>query len=79
MFAWLPFDMPGIDPNIIYHQLHVNHASKPVVHKRRNFAPERVSIIEAEIDKLLAAGFFEEVSYSEWLANVVLVAKHRPQ
>ncbi|KAI5352941.1 hypothetical protein L3X38_005833 [Prunus dulcis] len=90
MFAWSPSDMPGIDPDIICHRLHVNPASKPVVQKRRNFAPERVAIIEAEIDKLLAAGFIEEVFYSEWLANVVLVAKqekgkwrvrrlHRPQ
>ncbi|CAL8990805.1 unnamed protein product [Prunus brigantina] len=75
MFAWSPSDMPGIDPNIICHRLHVNPAYKPVAQKRRNFAPERVAIIEAEIDKLLAAGFVEEVSYSEWLANVVLVAK----
>ncbi|CAL8122675.1 unnamed protein product [Prunus armeniaca] len=75
MFAWSPSDMLGIDPNIICHRLHVNHASNPVVQKRRNFAPERVAIIEAEIDKLLAPGFIEKVSYSEWLANVVLVAK----
>ncbi|KAI5350229.1 hypothetical protein L3X38_003120 [Prunus dulcis] len=61
MFAWSPSDMPGIDPDIICHRLHVNPASKPVVQKRRNFAPERVAIIEAEIDKLLAAGFIEEL------------------
>ncbi|KAI5338472.1 hypothetical protein L3X38_017743 [Prunus dulcis] len=67
--------MPGIDPQIICHCLHVNPAIKPVAQKRRNFAHERVAIIEAEIDKLLAAGFIEEVSYAEWLANVVLVAK----
>ncbi|CAL2270520.1 unnamed protein product [Prunus armeniaca] len=67
--------MPGIDPQIICHRLHVNPAVKPVAQKRRNFAPERVAIIEAEIDKLLVAGFIEEVSYAEWLANVVLVAK----
>ncbi|CAL8176007.1 unnamed protein product [Prunus armeniaca] len=90
MFAGLPSDIPGIDPNIICHRLHVNPASKPMVQKRRNFTPERVAIIEAEIDKLLTAGFIEEVSYSEWLANVVLVVKqengkwrvrrlHRPQ
>ncbi|CAL9017512.1 unnamed protein product [Prunus brigantina] len=75
VFAWSPSDMPGIDPQIICHRLHVNPAIKPVAQKRRNFAPERVAIIEAEIDKLLAAGFIEEVSYAEWLANVVLVAK----
>ncbi|CAL2262907.1 unnamed protein product [Prunus armeniaca] len=66
VFAWSPSDMPGIDPQIICHRLHVNPAIKPVAQKRRNFAPERVAIIEAEIDKLLVA---------EWLANVVLVAK----
>ncbi|CAL9004827.1 unnamed protein product [Prunus brigantina] len=77
VFAWSPSDMPGIDPQIICHRLHVNPAIKPVAQKRRNFAPERVAIIEAEIDKLLAAGFIEEVSYAEWLANVVLVAKKR--
>ncbi|KAI5324336.1 hypothetical protein L3X38_033409 [Prunus dulcis] len=70
MFVWSPSDMPGIDPNIICHCLHVNPASKPVVQKRRNFAPERVAIIEAEIDKLLAAEFIEEVSYSEWLPTL---------
>ncbi|KAI5350669.1 hypothetical protein L3X38_003560 [Prunus dulcis] len=31
--------------------------------------------IISEIDKLLAAGFIEEVSYAEWLTNVVLVVK----
>ncbi|KAI5334238.1 hypothetical protein L3X38_024371 [Prunus dulcis] len=67
--------MPGIDPQIICHRLHVNLAIKPVAQKRRNFAPKQVAIIEAEIDKLLAAAFIQEVSYAEWLANVVLVAK----
>ncbi|XP_016648291.1 PREDICTED: uncharacterized protein LOC103326881 [Prunus mume] len=67
--------MPGIDPQIIYHRLHVNPAIKPVMQKRRNFTPERVVIIETEIDKLLAAGFIEEVSCAKWLVNVVLVAK----
>ncbi|CAL9000951.1 unnamed protein product [Prunus brigantina] len=75
MFTWSPSDIPGIDPNVICHWLHVNPTSKPMVQKRRNFAPERVMIIEAEIDKLLSIGFIEEVSYSEWLANIVLVAK----
>ncbi|KAI5351339.1 hypothetical protein L3X38_004230 [Prunus dulcis] len=43
--------------------------------ERRNFSSERVAIIEAGIDKLLATGFIEEVSYAEWLANVVPIAK----
>ena len=34
-----------------------------------------MAIVEAEIDKLLEAGFIEKVAYSAWLANVVLVMK----
>ncbi|CAL2265576.1 unnamed protein product [Prunus armeniaca] len=67
--------MPDINSNIICHWLHVNLASKPVDKKRDNFTPERVAIIKVEIDKLLAASFIEEFSYSECLANLVLVAK----
>ena len=75
IFAWSLSDMPGIDPKVACHKLHVDPAAKLVIQKRRNFAPERVAIIEAEIDKLLEAGFIEEVAHSAWLANVVLVMK----
>ncbi|KAI5316734.1 hypothetical protein L3X38_036441 [Prunus dulcis] len=61
MFTWSPSDMPSINSNIICYRHHVNLANKPVAQKRRNFAPERVAIIEAEIDKLQAAGFIEEL------------------
>nr|XP_028959519.1 uncharacterized protein LOC114825272 [Malus domestica] len=57
VFAWSPSDMPGIDPKVACHKLHVNPIAKPVIQKRRHFAPERMAIIEAEIDKLLEAGF----------------------
>ncbi|XP_034225500.1 uncharacterized protein LOC117635261 [Prunus dulcis] len=67
--------MPDINLNIICRCLHLNPANKLVVQKRRNFVLKRVAIIEAEIDKLLAAGFIKEVSYSKWLANVVLVVE----
>ncbi|KAM2860026.1 hypothetical protein COP2_025371 [Malus domestica] len=67
--------MPGIDPNVACHNLHVDLTAKPVIQKRRHFALERVAIIEAKIDKLLEAGFIEEVAHSAWLANVVLVMK----
>ncbi|KAM1721515.1 hypothetical protein ACFX12_023052 [Malus domestica] len=74
-FAWSQSDMPGINPEVAYHKLHVNPATKPVIQKRRHFTPERVAIIEVEIDKLLEAEFIEEVTHSAWLANVVLVMK----
>ncbi|KAM2783892.1 hypothetical protein COP1_013330 [Malus domestica] len=67
--------MPDIDPEVACHKLYVDPTTKQVIQKRRHFALERVVIIEVEIDKLLEAGFIEEVAHSAWLANVVLVMK----
>lgn len=67
--------MPDIDPTIACPKLHVDPVAKPVIKKRRHFTPERVAIIEAEINKLLEAEFIEEVTHLAWLANVVLVMK----
>lgn len=67
--------MPEIDLQTIYQRLHVNLANNSVVQKRHNFSPKQVAIIEAEIDKLIVAGFIEEVSFVEWLDNIFLVAK----
>ncbi|KAM1699809.1 hypothetical protein ACFX2K_031112 [Malus domestica] len=69
--------MPGIDPEVACHKLHVDPAAKLVIQKRRHFSLERVAIIEAEIGKLLQAGFIEEVAHSAWLANVVLGIKKK--
>ncbi|XP_070662430.1 uncharacterized protein [Malus domestica] len=75
VFAWSPSDMPGINPKVACHKLHVNLATKPVIQKRRHFVPEQVAIVEVKIDMLLDAGFIEEVAHSTWLANIVLVMK----
>ena len=57
------------------HQLCMSPKHKSVVQKRRAFNPERYETINAEVKKLLAAGFIREVTYPKWLANVVLVKK----
>ena len=67
--------MPGIDPEIIMHQLQVDPSHHPTRHKRRKFAPERDIIINEEVKNLLEAGFIREVQYPEWLANVVVSRK----
>ncbi|XP_074300432.1 uncharacterized protein LOC141631693 [Silene latifolia] len=43
--------------------------------KKRKCAPERNSIINEEVDKLLDVGMIIEVIYPEWLENVVVVQK----
>ncbi|XP_074298915.1 uncharacterized protein LOC141629892 [Silene latifolia] len=67
--------MVGIDPSVISHKLSVNPGCTPVQQKRRKFAAERNEVINKEVDSLLAAGKIREVSYPEWLSNVVVVPK----
>lgn len=64
VFIWSSSNIPNIDPVIACHKLHVDLAAKPVFQKRQHFTPERVAIIEAEIDKLLEARFIDEVVHA---------------
>ena len=57
IFAWSHEDMPGIDPSVIVHRLHVNPDSPPVRQKKRVFAQERDKAVAEEVRKLLEAGF----------------------
>ena len=75
VFAWTAADMPGIDPELITHKLNVDPLRKSVKQKKRNFAPERQEAIKQEVNKLLEAGFIEEIQFPEWLANPVMVKK----
>ena len=34
VFAWTPDDMPGIDPDVISHQMNVNPQFRPVGQKK---------------------------------------------
>ncbi|GKD88525.1 reverse transcriptase domain-containing protein, partial [Tanacetum coccineum] len=44
--------------------------------KKRGQAPERAKAIQAEVQKLVAAGIIREVYYYDWLSNPVMVKKH---
>ena len=67
--------MPGIDPKIACHKLAIDPSFKPVQQKKRRHGQERSEAIKIEVDKLLKAGFIEEVPHTTWLANVVMVKK----
>ncbi|KAL0411838.1 UNVERIFIED_CONTAM: Pro-Pol polyprotein [Sesamum latifolium] len=75
VFAWTPQDLEGINPEVITHHLNINPRVNPVKQKKRHFGPEKDKIIQAEIGKLVAAGHVEEIQFSEWLSNAVLVPK----
>ena len=62
IFAWTLPDMPGIRADIISHWLNVHLEARPVRHKKRHIAPERLRYLEEEeVDKLLEARFIREV------------------
>ena len=75
VFTWKYEDMPGIDRNIIQHRLNINPECKPVLWKRRIFAPERNKVVTEEGEKLLEADFIREVFYPDWLVNMFMVKK----
>ncbi|KAL8088130.1 hypothetical protein AgCh_038050 [Apium graveolens] len=75
VFGWSAADMTGIDPELITHKLNVDPNRKIVKQKKRSFAPERQKAIKQEVEKLLEAGFIQEIQFPKWLANPVLVKK----
>jgi hypothetical protein len=67
--------MPGIPREVIEHCLKINPDAKPVSQKPRRQSVERQDFIRKEVQKLLDAGFIEEVHHPIWLANPVIVPK----
>ncbi|KAL0304719.1 UNVERIFIED_CONTAM: Polyprotein P3 [Sesamum angustifolium] len=74
-FAWILQDLEGIDPIVITHHLNIDLNMKPINKKKRHFRPEKDKIIQANVDKLMAAGHIEEIQFPEWLSTVILVPK----
>ncbi|CAJ2634768.1 unnamed protein product [Trifolium pratense] len=75
LFAWHAADMPGLDPNIAYHQLTVDPLASAVVQRRRRQSPEKAEAAEKAVKDLLEENFISEARYTTWLSNVVLVKK----
>lgn len=76
IFAWTHEDMLGIDPAIIQRHLSVDPRARGVRQKRRSFSLEKNAAIALEVERLLAAGFIQEVHHLDWLSNMVLVKKY---
>jgi hypothetical protein len=75
VFTWSYEEMPGIDPSIIVHEIKTYPDAKPVRQKLRPVHPKKIAAIKAEVEKLLKSGFIYPVPLTEWVSNLVLVAK----
>lgn len=75
LFAWTAADMSGIHPSVMAHRLSLYKEARPVSQKKRKMGDEKRRAVESEVRKLKEAGFVKEVTYTTWLANVVMVKK----
>jgi hypothetical protein len=75
IFAWLTSDLIGVSREVIEHKLEVNPSMKPKKQKLRKMSEEKIEAAKVEVQLLLDAGFIREVTYPQWLANVVMVRK----
>ncbi|GAA0164511.1 hypothetical protein LIER_39805 [Lithospermum erythrorhizon] len=66
--------MPGVDPEVAMHRLHVESMFVPIKKRKQTFSDKNMAI-RTEVEALLKARAIRELQFPEWIANVVLVKK----
>ena len=75
VFAWSPYEVPGVDPEFIMHKLTVDLSFPPKKQKPRRSAKEHVEVVRSEVRRLREAGATRVAFFPEWLANTMVVKK----
>ena len=75
VFAWSPYEVPGVNPEFIMHKMNVDHSFLPKKQKSRRSAKEHMEAVRLEVRRLREAGVIREACFPEWLANIVVVKK----
>jgi hypothetical protein len=75
VFAWSASDLCGVNKYVIEHSLNVDPTIRPRKQKRRKMSDDKAEDARNEFKRLLSAGAIREVTYPEWLANIVMVKK----
>jgi hypothetical protein len=55
--------------------LEVSPTAKPRKQKLYKMLEEKIEVVKVEVQHLLDVGFIREVTYPQWLANIVMVRK----
>jgi hypothetical protein len=63
IFVWSYEEKPGLNSSVAMHRLAMQKNYPPVKQGQRRYRSELLPQIEAEVDKLIAAGFIREVKY----------------
>ena len=75
VFSWNLYDVPGVDPAFIMHQLNVDPLVPPKKQRLRRAVKPHVKDVKEEVEKLKQVGAIKEVYFPDWLANTVVVKK----
>jgi hypothetical protein len=75
VFAWNPYEAPGVDPAFACHSLNVDPLIRPVVQKGRRISPLHQEAVCEEVNQLVEARAIREILYPTWLSNTVVVKK----
>ena len=75
VFAWDPYEVLGVNPNYIQHQLNVDPHCKPMQQKVRRAAPIHAEVVQKEVERLLQIGAIRDLLYPTWLSNTVVIKK----
>ena len=79
VFAWTYTEMPGLNPAVAMHFLHIAKGKKPIKQAPRKYRPELEQQIIKEVEKLITAGFIREIKFPRWISSIVPVKKKNGQ
>ncbi|XP_023914564.1 uncharacterized protein LOC112026112 [Quercus suber] len=75
VFAWSPYEVPGVDPEFIVHRLNVDSSHPPKKQRPRRSSKEHAEAVKEEVQRLKESGAIKETYFPEWLANTIVVKK----
>jgi hypothetical protein len=75
VFAWPANDLCGVNRDVIEHSLNVDPAIRPRKQKLQKMSDDKAEGARNEVKRLLCAGVIREITYPEWLANIVMLKK----
>ena len=61
VFAWSPYEVPGVDLKFIVHRLNVDPSFPPKKQKPRRSDREHIEAVRSEVQKLKEAGAIKEI------------------
>jgi hypothetical protein len=65
----------GVSKDVIEHRLQVSPSARPKKQNFRKMSEEKAEASKDEVQRLLDKGFIREVTYPQWLVNVVMLRK----